>query len=393
MAETPAAAPANTKDTLLEKLENIKALIEKTFDEKEPRGNDTASLAVHAAMAGAMADVITDCKITQNCAIDQTFVEEWALTQLLMKDKLDHFIRLHLLSTNSPSAYLNKLESRPYQVADIDATITDQPLVPSAVQNGPMRIKMQHNEACAQLKDTLGRLAFFLRNEIPAIKAHVQSVEAKKQTINSTVPEEYRQLAMQVEDEKLDGYTTQLQTIETSCLYLLGKEDEAKQKLTKRPTLAGDNGFNTVPTIDDVIPVDRNGIEVPLNDQQKANEYEQYLDELREKFESQEQKPPPAATGSKRGKKINFPIGSKVEVQWPSDKKWYSATITHHVGGAKPYQVKYDVDGKLEDNVAAKRIRNPGGTSPAPSPAAAPPRAPSKPRARTKKRPREEETA
>ena len=84
----------------------------------------TASLAVHAAMAEAMADVITDCKITQNCAIDQTFVEEWALTQLLMKDKLDHFIRLHLLSTNSPSAYLNKLESKPYQAADIDATIT-----------------------------------------------------------------------------------------------------------------------------------------------------------------------------------------------------------------------------------------------------------------------------
>ena len=135
MAEAPAAAPANTKDTLLEKLENIKALIEKTFDEKEPRGNDTASLAVHAAMAGAMADVITDCKITQNCAIDQKFVEEWALTQLLMKDKLDHFIRLHLLSTNSPLVYLNKLESKPYQVADIDATITDQPLVPSAVHS------------------------------------------------------------------------------------------------------------------------------------------------------------------------------------------------------------------------------------------------------------------
>ena len=252
---------------------------------------------------------------------------------------------------------------------------------------------MQHNEACAQLKDTLGRLAFFLRNEIPAIKAHVQSVEAKKQTINSTVPEEYRQLAMQVEDEKLDGYTTQLQTIETSCLYLLGKEDEAKQQLTKRTTLAGDNGFNTVPTIDDVTPVDRNGNRAPLNDQQKEYDYKPHLDELREKFKSQEQKPPPAATGSKRGKKINFPINSKVEVQWPSDKKWYSATITHHVGGAKPYQVKYDVDGKLEDNVAAKRIRNPGGTSPAPSPAAAPPRAPSKPRARTKKRPREEETA
>ena len=382
-APAPTAAPANTKDTLLQ---SIKALIQKTFDEEQPRGNNTASLAVHAAMAEAMADVITDCKITQNCAIDQTFVEEWALTQLLMKDKLDHFMRLHLLSTNSPLAYLNKLESRPYQVADIDATITDQALVPSAVQKGPMRIKMQHNEACAQLKDTLGRLAFFLRNEIPAIKAHIQSVEARKQTINSTVPEEYREAAMQVEDEKLNGYTTQVQTIETSCLYLLGKEDEAKQKLTKRTNLAGSNGFNTVPTIDDVIPVDPSGNEVPLNDQQKANEYEPYLDELRQKLESQEQKPP--ATGGKKGKGIKFSIGSKVEVEY--DKEWYSATITGHVGGVKPYQVKYDT-GEVEDNVPAKRIRNPGGTSPAPSPAAAPPRKPSKPRA--KKRPREEETA
>ena len=96
MAETPAAAPANTKDTLLA---NIKALIKNTFDEEEPRGNNTASLAVHAAMAAAMADVITDYEITQNCAIDQTFVENWALAQLLMKDKLDHFMKLHLLSS------------------------------------------------------------------------------------------------------------------------------------------------------------------------------------------------------------------------------------------------------------------------------------------------------
>ena len=64
MAEAPAAAPANTKDTLLA---NIKALIKNTFDEEEPRGNNTASLAVHAAMAAAMADVITDYEITQNC--------------------------------------------------------------------------------------------------------------------------------------------------------------------------------------------------------------------------------------------------------------------------------------------------------------------------------------
>ena len=73
MAEAPAAAPANTKDTLLE---NIKALIKNTFDEEEPRGNNTASLAVHAAMAEAMADVIQDHTITQNCQIDTEFVEK-----------------------------------------------------------------------------------------------------------------------------------------------------------------------------------------------------------------------------------------------------------------------------------------------------------------------------
>ena len=60
-APAAAAAPANTKDTLLE---NIKALIKNTFDEEEPRGNNTASLAVHAAMAEAMAEVIQDHTIT-----------------------------------------------------------------------------------------------------------------------------------------------------------------------------------------------------------------------------------------------------------------------------------------------------------------------------------------
>ena len=168
-------------------------------------------------------------------------------------------------------------------------------------------------------------------------------------------------------------------------------QHESVEETTEQATEQETDQTIEQPTDQATLPEDEED-EVPLNDQQKEYDYKPHLDELREKFKSQEQKPPPAATGSKRGKKINFPINSKVEVQWPSDKKWYSATITNHVGGAKPYQVKYDVDGKLEDNVAAKRIRNPGGTSPAPSPAAAPPRAPSKPRARTKKRPREEET-
>ena len=45
-AEAPAAAP---EDTLYH---DIVASIQKTYDEEEsPRGNNTASLAVHAAMA------------------------------------------------------------------------------------------------------------------------------------------------------------------------------------------------------------------------------------------------------------------------------------------------------------------------------------------------------
>ena len=373
-AEAPAAAP---EDTLYH---DIVASIQKTYDKEEsPRGNNTASLAVHAAMARAMENVITGRNFTQDCQIDKEFVEQWARTQLLMKDKLDHIMRLYLLSTNSPSTLLRVT----YQAADIEV------VTPPVSQ-----LKVKHNEACDRLKLALERLAYHLRHEYPVVEAEKQVAEGKKQSLNSpdsTVPEEYRATCVAAEDDKLRNFEQQINEIETSCLYYLGEEHKEMQHVNK--TLAGGNGYHKIPTIDDVTPVDRNGNRAPLNDQQKEYDYKPHLDELREKFKSQEQKPPPAATGSKRGKKINFPIGSKVEVQWPSDKKWYSATITHHVGGAKPYQVKYDVDGKLEDNVAAKRIRNPGGTSPAPSPAAAPPRAPSKPRARTKKRPREEETA
>ena len=62
--------------------------------------NNTASLAVHKAMAKAMADVVTDHKFTEEgfiynkIDVDQNFIEEWALTQLLMKDKQDHFLRM-----------------------------------------------------------------------------------------------------------------------------------------------------------------------------------------------------------------------------------------------------------------------------------------------------------
>ena len=49
------------EDTLYD---DIVASIQKTYDEEEsPRGNNTASLAVHAAMARAMENVITGRKI------------------------------------------------------------------------------------------------------------------------------------------------------------------------------------------------------------------------------------------------------------------------------------------------------------------------------------------
>ena len=61
--------------------------------------NNTASLAVHKAMAKAMANVVTDHKITEEGEIDITheFIEQWALTQLLMKDKQDDFMRMRIL--------------------------------------------------------------------------------------------------------------------------------------------------------------------------------------------------------------------------------------------------------------------------------------------------------
>ena len=84
--------------------------------------NNTACLAVHKAMARAMADVVTDHKITEEGESDITpeFIEEWALTQLLMKDKQDHFLRMHIHATNAAGATLVIKENVPYKVPDIE---------------------------------------------------------------------------------------------------------------------------------------------------------------------------------------------------------------------------------------------------------------------------------
>ena len=67
----------------------------------------TACLAVHSH-GKAMADVVTDLKITDEGEIDvdQNFIEEWALAELLMKDKLNHFMRMRIHATNAAGATL-----------------------------------------------------------------------------------------------------------------------------------------------------------------------------------------------------------------------------------------------------------------------------------------------
>jgi hypothetical protein len=73
--------------------EGITNLIQKAYNAENPRGRNATSLAVHSAMARVMADVCTDRKVEVVCEIEQSFVENWALTHFLMKDKQDHFMR------------------------------------------------------------------------------------------------------------------------------------------------------------------------------------------------------------------------------------------------------------------------------------------------------------
>ena len=84
-------APAPTPSLEDQVCEALLMTIEQAFEQSDD--NNTACLAVHKAMAKAMANVVTDHKITEEGEIDITheFIEQWALTQLLMKDKLKQF--------------------------------------------------------------------------------------------------------------------------------------------------------------------------------------------------------------------------------------------------------------------------------------------------------------
>ena len=78
------AAPAPTSSLENEGYDALIMTIGQAFEQSDD--NNTACLAVHKAMARAMADVVTDHKITEEGESDITpaFIEEWALTQLLI---------------------------------------------------------------------------------------------------------------------------------------------------------------------------------------------------------------------------------------------------------------------------------------------------------------------
>ena len=113
-------APAATPSLEDEVYDALKTTIGHAFEQSDD--TNTTCLAVHKAMARAMADVVTDHKITEEGESDITpeFIEEWALTQLLMKDKQDHFLRMHIHATNAAGATLVIKENVPYKVPDIE---------------------------------------------------------------------------------------------------------------------------------------------------------------------------------------------------------------------------------------------------------------------------------
>lgn len=314
------------------------------------------SLAIHTALSKSMSDVITDIEINPNIStLPKSFIEQWALTQYHMKDKQDYFMRFWLNQNKMAGSVLHLTEFLPYQPADISTSIETC----SALEANTMLQK--HNDACTKLKITLSRLAYKLRNEIPAIEAHLQNVETAKNDIDKSIPEAYREAVLDIENKKLIDIEKQLKKTEQSCFYFLKKEEESLKHIVVESS--GKNGYDELPIIDELIPVDERKMSVPLSDTQKAYDYKKKLDELRRTFESQKhvifEKETPTSGGKKKrgGRKNKFPIGCNVIVR--HEQNDYPAKITNYFGSSN-YQVKYDGDGEIVENfVKPLRIKFP----------------------------------
>ena len=118
-----------------------------------------------------MEDVVTDPdhKITEEGEIDITpeFIEQWALTQLLMKDKQDDFMRMRIHATNARGATLVIKENVPYKAPDIETSIK---LV------GRSAKQERQDGALRRLKVVYGLLAYKLAHEKPAIKTGIEKI-------------------------------------------------------------------------------------------------------------------------------------------------------------------------------------------------------------------------
>ena len=205
---------------------------------------------------------------------------------------------------------------------------------------------------------------------MPALASAKKEWEAEKQRITDNVPEEFRQMLLEANDDKIEDVKRQQREAQNTCFFFLEKEKAALAKIDV--SSAGKDGFNDLPKFDEVVPLDERKRSVELSDEDKAYDYTQDLADLRKRFEAKKQAPKKkpvskpakkAGAGAKRkGREAKFAVGETVEVLWGTgvNRGWYPAEVVENKGG---YLINYfDDDGQLEDtekNVPVARIRKP----------------------------------
>ena len=328
-------------------------------------------------MAHAMCDTITDIKGPYMSQVTQTFVESWSLATSHMEHKLTYFMRMLLLKNKKKGSILHTVQRIPaYVPADIESFLREDkgyqaPSLAAAPKPAiKPKTKSQHNTGCRELVLAYGRLAFCLRQYMPALASALSECEAEKQQITEEVPETFRQTLLEANNDKIQDVKRQQREALKTCFFFLEKEQAALAKIDV--SSAGKDGFNSVPILDEVVPLDERKRSVELSDEDKVHDYTQDLAELRRRFEAKKQpapkkkkapsKPAKKAGGAKRGREAKFAVGAKVEVLWGSgpERGWYNAQVVENKGG---YLINYiDDDGSLidnEQNVPVARIRKP----------------------------------
>ena len=152
-----------------------------------------------------MEDVVTDPdhKITEEGESDITleFIEQWALTQLLMRDKQDHFMRMRFHAANAAGATLAIKENVPYKAPDIETSIK---LV------GRSAKQEKQSQALNRLEVVYGLLAYNLAHQKPAIKTGIEQVIAGMEELDKSDDprKKYTLAGMQAEKDDYDKQLT-----------------------------------------------------------------------------------------------------------------------------------------------------------------------------------------